>query len=230
MGSSPSDYATLMGLLDPFSQFTLTGTTSTVGPTNKDTLKNFDNILYDSAQQAPLNPYRCGSYYLRNIDNIDHQYQIVTLANTTSQESSVTFAQFMYEAILRYSVNTNFQYLMVNDPMPIVKIFKDCNKGANGVFMGFVLGIALALILTSINGFLLHERVNALIHQQIVSGMHKVSYWAANYISDISKTYVVIIISIIALYAWDLELDYACLLLLLTLMLLLNSFFKRLQL
>ena len=212
MGSSASDYATLMGLLDPSSQFTLTGTNSTTGGTSMEILQNFDNILYDAAQQSPLNPYRYGSYYLRNIDNTNHQYQIVTFANTTSQESSVAFAQFMYEAILRYSVNSSFQYTMVNDPMPIVQIFRDRNKGANGIFMGFVLGIALALIPTSIVGFLLHERVNALVHQQIISGMNKVSYWAANYIFDISKTYVVIIISIIALYAWDLELDYAWLL------------------
>jgi hypothetical protein len=205
----------LMNLLDPADYFSLTGVSSTIGGTNLETLKNFDDILYDAAQEDPLKPFRYGAYYLHNVDNTNHQYEIVTFANTTSQEATVAYAQFMYEAILRYSVNANFQYTMINDPMPIVQIFKDRDKGGNGVFLGFVLGIALALIPTSIIGFILNERVTSLVHQQIISGTNKVSYWAANFCFDAIKTLIVVVIAIIALYAYGLEYDYAWLLLLL---------------
>ena len=47
---------------------------------------------------------------------------------------------------------------MINDPMPIVQIYKDKNKSSSGFFVIFVLGIAFALIPTSIIGFLLSEK------------------------------------------------------------------------
>jgi len=104
---------------------------------------------------------------------------------------------------------------MVNDPMPIVQILRDKNKATSGFFVTFVLGIALALIPTSIIGFLLNERANALVHQQIISGMNKLSYWISNFLFDIVKVFVPILIAIIFLYVFNLSIDSAWLLLLL---------------
>ena len=204
-----------MALLDPSSDFSLTGVTSTVGLTDQETLENFDNILYDAAEQDPLKPFRYGSYYLHTLDYTNDQYKIVTFANTTSQESNVAFAQFVYEAILRRASGTDFQYTMVNDPMPVVQIFRDREKGENGVFLGFVLAIAFSLIPASIIGYLINEKMKSLVHQQVISGMNMISYWISNFIFDIFKTYITIVIAIIAIYAFDLDLDYAWLLLIL---------------
>ena len=74
---------------------------STVGSSDLETLKTFDNILYDEAQVGPLEPFRYGSYYFPKLNYTSNQYQIVTFANTTSQDSNVAFAQFMYQAVLR---------------------------------------------------------------------------------------------------------------------------------
>lgn len=154
------DAATLIGMLDPSTSFSATGITSTVGGTDTETMENFDDELYDTAQDDPMKPYRYGSYYFETLDATNDQYKIVTFANTTSQESTIAFSQFMYEAVLRYSVDSSFQFTMVNDPMPIVQIYKDREKGGNGMFLGFVLAIAFALIPTAIIGFLINEKVN----------------------------------------------------------------------
>ena len=213
--SGGGDPATLMAMLDPSGDFSLTGVTSTVGSTDQETLENFDNILYDTAQQSPLEPFRYGSYYLHSLDYTNNQYKIVTFANTTSQEAAVAFPQFMYEAILRRVSGIGFQYTMVNDPMPIVQIFKDRQFSENGLFLGFVLAIAFSLIPASIMGYLMNEKVHSLVHQQVISGMNMISYWASNFVFDVLKTYIPVIIAIISITVFEIDLDYVWLLLIL---------------
>jgi ATP-binding cassette subfamily A (ABC1) protein 3 len=208
------DPATLIGLLDSASYFDCTGVTSTTG-SNKETLQNFDDILYDEAQEEEMKPYRYGSYYFETLNYGTDQYKVVSFTNTTSQEAIVAFPQFMYESILKRVAGSSFNYKMVNDPMPITQIYKDRNKGGGGMFLGFVLGIAFALIPTSVIGFILNESANSLVHQQVISGMNKISYWTANYCFDVAKTFVTMFISIIALYVFNLEIEFAWLLLLL---------------
>lgn len=173
--------ATLIGLLEPSSYFSPTAVTSAIGGTNTETLNTFDDILYNAAQVNPLEPHRYSHYYFHTLDYTNHRYKILSWGNTTSQEAIVASAHFMYQAVLKNSINTGLVYKMVNDPMPIVQIYKDMDRGGNGFFIGFVLGISFALVPTSIMMFLMSERCTQLLHQQIISGMNKVSYWIANY-------------------------------------------------
>ena len=211
-GSSAASYSDLMNLFTPSSDFTFTATTSTVGSSDTATLENFDDILYNAAQVSPLSPYRYGHYYLYSLDYTNHQYKVVSFINDTSQDAQVAFSHFMYQAIMRNEFGSSFSYTMINDSMPIVQIIKDRNKTVSGFFITFVLGIAFAFIPTSIIGFLLNEKVNALVHQQIISGISKLSYWISNFIYDIVKVYVPIMITIAFLYIFCLQYDYAWLL------------------
>ena len=214
-GTSASSVSTLMNYLTPSSDFTLTGATSTVGSTDTTTLENFDDVIYNAAQVSPLDPFRYGHYYLYSLDFTNHQYKVVSFINNTSQDAPAAIPHFMYQAILRNVKGSSFSYKMVNDPMPIVQIYKNKNKQISGYFITFVLGIALALIPSSIMGFILYERVNSLVHQQIISGMNKLSYWLTNFLYDIIKAFVPWIVAIIFIYIFDLSLDFAWLLLLL---------------
>jgi hypothetical protein len=179
--SGAGNPATMIGLLEPAGDFSATGVFSTVGGTNYDTLSTFDDIIYNAAQTDPLEPYRYAHYYFHTLDYGAHHYKIVSWGNSTSQESTVASAHFMYQAILKNSINAGLVYKMVNDPMPITQIFKDRDKGGNAFFISFVLGISLALVPTSIMMFIMSERCTQLLHQQIISGMNKLSYWIANY-------------------------------------------------
>ena len=210
-----SSASTLMSFLTPSADFSTTGTTSTVGSSDTATLENFDDVIYNAAQVSPLDPFRYGHYYLYSLDFTNNQYKVVSFINNTSQDAQVAFPHFMYQAILKNIKGSSFSYKMVNDPMPIVQIYKNKNKQISGYFITFVLGIALALIPGSIIGFLLYERINSLVHQQIISGMNKLSYWLSNFVYDIIKAFVPCIVAIIFLYVFNLSLDFAWLLLLL---------------
>jgi len=213
--SGTDSSATLINLLDPSSAFSPTGVTSSTTGSNADIFKTFDNQLFDAAQQDPLEPYRYGHYYFHTLNFGADQYKIVTFANSTSQDAVAAFPQFMYEAALKNSVDNSLVFTMVNDPMPIAQIFKDRDAGSNGFFIGFVLGIAFALIPTSIMMFLMNERCSQVLHQQIISGMNKVSYWAANFCFDEIKVYIVSIFVIIFFYIYDLQVSFGWLFLLL---------------
>ena len=51
-----------------------------------------------------------------------------------------------------------------------------------------ILGIALAIIPTTIISFIIHEKENHLKHMQITSGVSISAYWVSNYIFDLLKT------------------------------------------
>jgi hypothetical protein len=187
--------AELIALLDPSGDFSASSIT-TSGATEILKLTNFDDQIYNASLVDPLNPSRYGHYFFNHLDYTNHLYEVAVLVNTTSQEAQVAFPHFIYQAILKKSLGATFNYTMINDPMPIVKIYLEQEKGGNAIFVGFVMGIGFALIPTSIIGFLLQERCNNLVHQQIISGMNIASYWIANFVFDVAKTYVVVLISI----------------------------------
>ncbi|CAI2385343.1 unnamed protein product [Moneuplotes crassus] len=206
--------ADLISLLDPSSNFT-TAEITTSGSSERAHLQNFDEQIYNASLLQPFSPYRYGHYFFNSLDYTNHRYEVATLFNTTSQDAAVAFPHFIYEAILKKSISSTFNYTMINDPMPIVQVYKDQEKGGNSLFLGLVLSIGLAMIPTSVIGFLIHERSRNLVHQQTISGMSKFSYWISNYFFDIIKVFIPVIFAIIFMYILNVDYPYAWLLLLL---------------
>jgi ATP-binding cassette subfamily A (ABC1) protein 3 len=204
--------STLISKLTPSSDFETTLVTVS-GASNTAKLQNFDDQCYTASKNDPIEPYRYANYYFETINQGTQTYHVVSFANITSQEATVAVPHFIYQAILKYATNNDgFIYEMINDPMPVTQKFKDREQAGNGIFMGFVMSIAFALIPTSIISFIVHERENSLVHQQIISGMSKLSYWSANYSFDLIKAYFPTLVAIAFLYIYSLELDYAWLL------------------
>ena len=52
------------------------------------------------------------------------------------------------------------------------------------------------------------ERAGSLIHQQIVSGASKAALWMAHYLLDFCRIMMIAVIAIILSYAFQLDLDY----------------------
>ena len=71
----------------------------------------------------------------------------------------------------------------------------------------FIIGIGFALIPASIISFIVSEREKNLKNMQIVSGMNLASYWVSNYIFDILKSEIPMIIAIGLTYAYSLNYD-----------------------
>ena len=69
----------------------------------------------------------------------------------------------------------------------------------------FIIGIGFSLIPASIISFILSEREKNLKHMQLISGMNLAAYWISNYIFDILKTEIPMVIAIGLMYAYSLD-------------------------
>jgi ATP-binding cassette, subfamily A (ABC1), member 3 len=87
----------------------------------------------------------------------------------------------------------------------VTQKLKNQASNINGVFIVFVLSIGFALIPASIISFILHEREQNLKHMQLISGMSLSAYWVSNYIFDIIKALIPVVIVIGLMYAFNLN-------------------------
>jgi len=104
----------------------------------------------------------------------------------------------MYESILKSSVgNPDFNYSLTTVSFPVTSVLEDRKKEGNQVLFSFMVGVALSMLPVAMVSFLLKERMDALKHMQLVSGMSLPAYWISNMIADIIKVYIPIILIII---------------------------------
>ena len=177
---------------------------------------DFYNEVYEMRNEAPLFPYRYGSYNVFQANKEDQQYQVNTYLNVTSQDATALFPQYMYTAILRNALDEpDFQFNVTTTPFPVFYAFITREKAAKSFDYIFMLSIALALIPCVVVSFIINEREKQLKHQQLISGMSMCGYWASNVISDIFSAYVPILCILLLNYAFSLEADYGYVFLLL---------------
>ena len=107
----------------------------------------FYDAVYEYRNNGTVNPYRYGSFELYTASKTKHLYTMVTYLNTTSQDVTGMFPQFMYEAILRVeSGDPDFTYSITTVPYPIYQAFLDIEEAASAYDFVFMTAIALALI------------------------------------------------------------------------------------
>jgi hypothetical protein len=104
-GASDITSASLIGNLYPTSDFNPTGVAVTAGGTDRETLENFDDDIYNAAQIEPFEPHRYMSYYFNLLDNGNKKFRVVSYFNTTSQDATVAGPHFIYQAIFRQAVD-----------------------------------------------------------------------------------------------------------------------------
>ena len=80
---------------------------------------------------------------------------------------------------------------------PLLFLYTDRISDGYDIDFSFIVSIALALIPASIVSFILKERENQQKHMQMISGVSKLGYWLSNMFSDIVKTYIPILLTMI---------------------------------
>lgn len=142
-------------------------------------------------------PDRYGSYQIYKADANTMQFYINSYINTTSQDATAAFPQFMYQSVLKTaSGNPNFNFTVVNSPFPVLAVFKQRSKIANAFDFNFMVAVAIGLIATVIMTFILKEKEGKLKQMQIISGMSLPAYWLSNFVSDILKIYIPLVLII----------------------------------
>ena len=211
-GGSPADIINLINSPESF-EFKGIQTQST---DDISTLEVFDTTIFNAGKENPLKPYRFGNYFFHTVNLVNNIYKVVSFVNSTSQDAPAAFPNFIYEAILRKATGVNdLSFTTVNDPMPVVQIWLDNDKGNNSFVMTLIIGIAFSLIPTSLISFLLIEKFNQLVHQQTISGMNKAAYWISSFCFDILKVLVPVLVCTLFLKIFGLDVEYGWLLLLL---------------
>lgn len=109
----------------------------------------------------------------------------------------------MYEALLKSSTgNPNFNFKAIIAPYPLYNTIKSKQASVSGMSMTFIVGIGFSLIPAMIVSSILNERQKNLKQMQIISGMNVAAYWISNYIFDIIKAEIPMLIVIGFTYAF----------------------------
>ncbi|EAR86885.2 ABC transporter family protein (macronuclear) [Tetrahymena thermophila SB210] len=141
---------------------------------------------------------RIGSYYVKSITPDMLKYQYITELNTIARDSSGVYVNAMNQAIinsyLQYKSKVNNQptarKIQINatfQPWPLTEKIKSLEGTADGLVSSFIFSIGFSFIPASIITFCVKERTENIKHQQLVSGVGIVSYWASNIIMDMVK-------------------------------------------
>lgn len=142
-------------------------------------------------------PVRYGSYQIYKADANNATFYINSYINTTSQDVTAAFPQFMYESVLKTAnSNPNFNFTVVNSPFPVLAVFKQRAKINNAFDFNFMVAVAVGLIATVMMTFILKEKEGKLKHMQMISGMSLPAYWLSNFVSDLLKTYIPLVLII----------------------------------
>jgi len=81
---------------------------------------DFYNAVYEARNDAPLYPYRYGSYQIFQANTKHNLYNIVNFLNVTSQDVTALYPQYIYQSILRVATNDpDFVFDVTSTPYPI---------------------------------------------------------------------------------------------------------------
>lgn len=122
---------------------------------------------------------------------------------------AAAYPHYLYQAILRTALKKpNFKFDLTTTPYPVTQKLKNRAASASGIFIGFIVSIAFALIPAVVITNILNEREKNLKQMQVISGMSLSAYWVSNLIFDIGRGLVpsCIVIGLIKAYG----LDYPC--------------------
>jgi hypothetical protein len=82
---------------------------------NSANIQGFIDQVWDARRDVL--PYMYGSYEVFKADKSAQQYQFVSHLNTTSQDVTADYPQFMYESILKAATNNqNFKFKVRSTP------------------------------------------------------------------------------------------------------------------
>lgn len=167
------------------------------------------SYMYGRAHRPEM-PYVYGAYQMYEADTTKHRYMFYAHMNMTASEGVSLYPQLMYESIMKIaSGDPEFNYKCRNTPYPITN--EVIKRKVNGIALGvlFLLAVAFSLMVTTIMGQIVNERVSGIKHHQLISGLDLTAYWVANFFCDFMKMEFVIIIVLIAFEAANLQYNTA---------------------
>lgn len=169
--------------------------------TNKSmNFEGFDDYVYYWGQSHVREmPYFYQAYSFYEADPVLQQYKFYSFVNMTNAEGVAIYPQSMYESILKVAMNdTQFEYKVRNTPYPSTHVVKERKRVGNTIAVIFMSAVAFSMLVTSIVGHIVEERVVGFKHMQLITGLNLAAYWAANFFIDLLKLELVVGVAIIS--------------------------------
>lgn len=168
----------------------------------EDKLELLDDLVLQNSYKTP-SKYSYGSFMIHTMDTLNNEYKVATFVNTTSQDATGIYPGFLYEAVLRVALDEpDFKFKIKSHPHPIPEVLRDREGAFDAISLSFMIAIAFAMVPSSVISYLLSEKATGLKHQQLISGMSIYAYWTANYIFEIFKMELPVVICLGLVYAF----------------------------
>jgi hypothetical protein len=101
--------------------------------------------------------------------------------------------------------NSDFEFVVRSTPMPTTNEVLKRKVQGNSAAVIFLTAVAYGMLMTSIVGGIVWERMSGIKHIQMISGMDRLAYWVANFIVDLIQVELIVLVSVLAFYLAGLQ-------------------------
>jgi ATP-binding cassette subfamily A (ABC1) protein 3 len=187
----------------PDSEKALADAIEVAGPTLGPVLLSMSEFLMSSFNESYQSRY--GAIVMDD-QNEDGSLGYTVLHNSTCQHAAPTFINLMNAAILRLATqNKNMTIQTRNHPLPMTESQHLQHHDLDAFSAAIVVIIAFSFIPASFAVPVVKEREVKAKHQQLISGVSILSYWASTYIWDFVSFLVPSSFAIILFYIFGLD-------------------------
>ncbi len=162
-----------------------------------------DKYLFENP--GNVNPPRIGSYHFESFDENTNRYVYNVFINTTAKEAAPFQLNQMNQRLISHASNREIQIKTTVNPLPVPKTLASFESTADSFISVLSFTLGLCLIPTSLIGYIVREKIQKVKQQQIVSGTGYFVYWLSNFIIDVLKLMIPIIISILLIAAFQID-------------------------
>lgn len=187
----------------PESEKALSDAIEAAGPILGPRLLSMSEFLMSSLNESYQSRY--GAVVMDKL-NDDGSLSYTILHNSTCQHAAPTYINVMNSAILRFAVSDrNMTIQTRNHPLPMTKSQHLQRHDLDAFSAAIIVTIAFSFIPASFAVPIVKEREVKAKHQQLLSGVSILSYWASTYVWDFVSFLVPTSIAIVLFYIFGLD-------------------------
>jgi ATP-binding cassette subfamily A (ABC1) protein 3 len=187
----------------PDSEKALNDAIEAAGPELGPTLLSMSEYLMSSFNESYESRYGA---VIMDDQKDDGSLGYTILHNSSCQHAAPTFVNLMNSAILRYAtLNDNMTIRTRNHPLPMTESQRTQHHDLDAFSAAIIVSIAFSFIPASFAVAIVKEREVKAKHQQLISGVSALSYWASTYMWDFISFLFPSSFAIILFYIFGLE-------------------------
>ncbi|CAL1377626.1 unnamed protein product [Linum trigynum] len=181
----------------------LTDAIDAAGPTLGPVLLSMSEFLMSSFNQSYESRYGA---IVMDAQKKDGSVGYTVLHNSSCQHSAPTFINVMNAALLRLATgNNNMTIRTRNHPFPLTQSQHLQRQDLDAFSAAIIVSIAFAFIPASFAVAIVKEREVKAKHQQLISGVSVLSYWASTYIWDFVSFLFPLSLAMVLFYIFGLD-------------------------